>query len=367
MKILILGGTGAMGVELVNILHNCELELFITSRKAHSITLPNVHYIVGNARDNMFLQEVLKIRYDVIVDFMSYSTNEFQDRAIFLLNSTDQYMYLSSARVYIDSSDAITESTARILDMCSDETYLATDEYALAKARQEDILKSLDHNNWTIVRPYITYNSERLQLGMFEKEFWLFRALRGKNIVFSKDIACHLTTLTYANDVAIAISRLIGNKQSLGNVYQIVSPFFMTWEAVLDIYLNTIEEVTGQRPKVIFETDSHRQTDILGNKYQVVYDRLYNRKFDSTKLNLLCNMDGLYVSIEEGLKNCLKSFIENEQYFRDISWKWEGYADRITGEKTDLKEIFGIKKKFTYLIWRYFPVLGALKEKFCKF
>ena len=56
-----------------------------------------------------------------------------------------------------------------------DEEYLKTDEYALSKARQEDILHRSGKNNWTVIRPYITYSEIRLQLGVLEKELWLYR------------------------------------------------------------------------------------------------------------------------------------------------------------------------------------------------
>lgn len=54
--------------------------------------------------------------------------------------------------------------------MCRDEDYIKTDEYALQKARQENILLGSKYKNWTIIRPYITYNKERLQLGVLEKK-----------------------------------------------------------------------------------------------------------------------------------------------------------------------------------------------------
>ena len=67
------------------------------------------------------------------------------------------------------------------MDLTKDEQYLATNEYALAKAREENVLTESGFNNFTIIRPYITYYNNRLQLGIFEKEIWLQRALDGKN------------------------------------------------------------------------------------------------------------------------------------------------------------------------------------------
>ena len=70
--------------------------------------------------------------------------------------------------------------------MIKDEEYLNTDEYALSKARQENILHEAGCNNWTIISPYITFSETRLQLGVLEKEDWLWRAINGYSIVFQK-------------------------------------------------------------------------------------------------------------------------------------------------------------------------------------
>ena len=91
----------------------------------------------------------------------------------------------------------ITENSPRLLDVVHDIEYLKTDEYALSKARQEDILRKNRNNNWTIIRPYITYSGQRLQLGIYEKEQWLYRALQNKPIVFPEELRNNLTTLTW--------------------------------------------------------------------------------------------------------------------------------------------------------------------------
>ncbi len=113
----------------------------ITSRKSHPSS-NNIRYIAGNAHDNAFLDELLTEKYDVIVDFMVYNTDEFRKRATKLLKSCTQYVFISSSRVYADTEMVITEDSPRLLDTCTDEEYLTTDEYALTKARQENILKT---------------------------------------------------------------------------------------------------------------------------------------------------------------------------------------------------------------------------------
>lgn len=277
MKILILGGTGAMGVHLVEILSGRGDEVFVTSRRARP-SHDNITYIQGDAHDDGFLESLLSgRRWDAIIDFMVYATGEFRRRAPLLLDATAQYVFLSSARVYADSDAPITEESPRLLDVSQDREYLATDEYALAKARQEDILRAeCGKGNWTIVRPYITYSEIRLQLGVLEKEAWLARALHGQTVVFSKDIADKMTTLTYGYDVARGIAALIGREKALGEAFHITCDRPIRWREVLNLYIEVLERKTRQRPKVLLTDTAPHITP------QVKYDRYYNREFDNT-------------------------------------------------------------------------------------
>ena len=245
MNILIFGGTGAMGTPLVEILADKEYEVYVTSRKMRKYDRGNIHCIQGNAHDMDFLDSVLKVHYDVLVDFMNYRFTELNKRIDRILGSVGQYIFISTCRVYVESKTPITEETPRLLDVCGDKEYLATEEYALAKAREENLLFASKNKNWTIVRPTVTYNSHRLQLGCYELEEWLGRALRGKPVVFYEDLADKLTSMTYGEDVARGISYLSGNRQALGEVVNIASPESKTWGEILNIYREQFENPAG--------------------------------------------------------------------------------------------------------------------------
>ena len=245
MKILIFGGTGAMGTPLVQLLAEQGHDVYVTSRKSREYNRENIHCIVGNAHEMTFMSVTLKEHYDVLIDFMSYSLSELQERLDLILDSVGQYIFISSCRVYAESKTPITEETPRLLDVCEDKEFLATEEYALAKAREENLIFASEHKNWTIVRPTVTYNSHRLQLGCYELDEWLGRALRGKPVVFYDDLADKLTSMTYGDDVAKGISYLIGNPNALGEVVNIASPESKTWGEILNIYKDALEKSAG--------------------------------------------------------------------------------------------------------------------------
>ncbi len=354
MKILILGGTGAMGVSLVEFLARNGSEVVVTSRKQHQ-NKKNITYIKGNAHNMEFLGELLKENFDVIVDFMIYTLEELQERKDLLLSSTQQYLFLSSSRVYAESNEPIEEVSPRLLDVCNDDVYLKTSEYALAKAREEDVLINSNYKNWTIIRPYITYSNIRLQLGVLEKELWLYRALRGKSIVFSNELAKRFTTMTYGYDVSKVMVKLIGNSKALGECINITTSETCQWSDILNIYLDVIEEVTNHRPKIKLIDFESGITTLLKNEYQYRYDRLFNRSFNIKKVDMICDEKIDYCELKNGLEKCLREFILGNRSFGKINWKFEAYADCICGERTKLKEIDTFKNKLKYFVCRYTP------------
>lgn len=357
MKVLVLGGTGAMGVALIDILTQRGDDVYVTSRSRHQ-DREHLRYLQGDAHDIEWLEAIAAGQdFDALVDFMVYGSAEFAARRDRILQLAKQYVFLSSSRVYSDSpSQPITEETPRLLDACQDGAYLKTDEYALAKARAENELRKAEQKNWTIIRPYITYNDERLQLGTMEKESWLYRALHGRTIVFTKDVAECLTTLTHGHDVADGIASLLGKKAAYGEVFHIVGPEPMRWKEVAELYCDVLEKLLGKRPRILLLPDSQEFRRVFRNEYQVRYDRLFHRVFDSSKIRRIGGKSD-YVPMSEGLRTCLTHFVEQHRSFRTIDWHAEAWMDRQTGERAALSECKGWKDKVKYILCRYTPFL----------
>ena len=349
MKVLALGGTGAMGKHLVDILSQQGYEVTVTSRSMAGM-VGHVRYLKGNAHDPCFLNQILASeRWSAIIDFMVYSTSAFEARVRSLLDATDQYVFLSSSRVYAQSSIPLTEGSPRLLDVSTDQTYLGTDEYALSKARQENILFSSAQLNWTVIRPYITFSRERLQLGVLEKEDWLFRALHGRTIVFSQDLNTRLTTLTYGEDVAKGILSIIGQRDALGEAFHITSPKFHRWSEVLDTYLDALQLHRSVRPRVLMaELDTFIKTHPA--QYQITYDRLYDRIFDCKKIDRFIDTKQFKDPLQSA-RSCLEIFLDKPR-FKHINARYEALKDRSTQERTPLRQLPTLKRKIRYFATR---------------
>jgi nucleoside-diphosphate-sugar epimerase len=236
------------------------------------------------------------------------------------------------------------------LDVSQDASFLNSDEYSLAKARQENHLATSEQRNWTIVRPYITYAADRLQLGVFEKEEWLYRALHGRTIVFSEDVHHKATTLTHGHDVSRAIMAMLGNPKAMGDTYNVTCRTAIPWGQVLDVYLDVLEAHLGYRPRVTHLNHESFQS-LCRSKYKLLYDRLYDRAFDNQRVNQHINVDS-FANVDDGLRECIETFLKGPR-FKRIDWERQALMDRITDERTPLHEIRGLKQKVKYLRHRY--------------
>lgn len=355
-EILIMGGTGAMGTHLVDICSQLGgVNCVVTSRRPRVSNASNVKYVCGDAHQMDFLKSLLQGKhYDAIVDFMTYTTPDFKRRYQLFLDATDQYFFLSTSRVYAEA-DIITEDSPRLLDVTTDTEWLKTDEYALCKARQEDILRASGRKNFTIIRPYMTYSQNRLQLGIADRDTFVYRALKGRAIIVSNDIMQHTTTLTYGYDVAQCIYRLIGNPKAYGEAFHPTTSETIPWMDVLKIYVEAIERKTGRKQKVVLTEHSSQLTYPI-QRYQVMYDRCYDRRFDNSKI--LSAIDEYeFTSPREGLKKCIDGFL-NAPNWGGISPILEATNDYYSHEWSGLGEFKSIKSKIAYCLYRMNPVIA---------
>ena len=349
---LLLGGTGALGVYLAPQMVADGFDVTITSRYGHKNS-DRIHYIRGDALDTSFFNKLLKEnRYDVVVDFMIYSTEAFRDRSRVFLESCGHYIYLSSYRVFSDVDKVITETTPRLLDVSKDAIFLKTTDYSLEKARQEDILRRSKRKNWTIVRPSITYSKERFQLGTLEADIVVGRSLRGVPVTLPKEMLAKQTTMTWAGDVAKMISAIALKNEAMGEDFNVVTSEHHTWRGVADIYHDEI----GLK---LTEVGSDDYLDVVGGgyaKYQIDYDRMFDRVLDNSKILAFAQLkQSDLMGLREGLAYELAHFKENP-----ISWPIDygkqAKMDRLTKVFSSLTGATSTEKK-TYLLAR-FPHLG---------
>ncbi len=321
-RVLLLGGTGTIGTHVAPELIRRGFSVVVTSRSAHASDGSGVEYRQGNAKDDAFLDALLSERFDAIIDFMIYSTDAFSARCETLLSHTDHYIFLSSYRVYGDTGCApITEESPRLLDSVDDPEYLKTDEYGLAKARQENILNASGRKNYTIIRPSITYAGDRFQLGTMEANEFLVRALKGKTVVFPKEMLSKRAAMTWAGDVGKMIARLVLNEAAFGETYTAASAETVTWNNVLKIYQKILGMQVKYVPLSVYQS-------IVGRPWQIRYDRMLHRVIDNGKILRATGMkQSELMPLYEGLRIELQKFAA-APHFKNVDEAMQARFDR---------------------------------------
>lgn len=350
MRILILGGTGAMGVHVSHLLAEAGHEIVVTSRRDRVSDIPGVSYVKGSAKETDFLSGLLANHWDAIIDFMIWPTDEFKARMAGFLNATNQYVFTSSYRVYADSP-VITEDSPRLLDVIGNPDYLATDEYALAKARCENMLFDSGRSNWTIVRPAVTYDGTgRFQLTVHEADVWLWRALREIPVPVPQVMLTKQATMTWGGDVARMIALLIGNPKAMGEAFTVSTAEHMTWEQIAGIYRTVVPALDVRDCDMAGFERAH------GAIWQIRYDRMYNRVVDNTKvLNATGLQQTQLATLRDGLTSQLRQYLDSgKQPAMNGIGRQAGF-DRLIGGTPTLKYAVanGPTTLTKYLIRRY--------------
>lgn len=322
-KVLVLGGTGAMGVYLVP-------ELLKMGYQVHVAALGDLPPEGGrltctkcDAKDEEVLRGILSRGYDAIVDFLMYGTEEFRGKYRLFLKNTDHYIFLSSYRVYAGGQIPITEDTPRLLDVSENKEFLASDDYALYKAREEDILKQSGFSNWTAVRPAITFSKRRFQLITLEAPVVVHRMFCGKTLILPEEAMPVQGTMTWAGDVAKMIARLILNPKAFSECFTVSTAEHHSWKEIADVYtqLFGLKYITVDMEtflNIIAPNDKHA-------RWQLMYDRMFDRIIDNRKI---LNFTGMKQSQLMTLKNGLK--MELSALPKDYDWtgEWAFHMNR---------------------------------------
>lgn len=303
-KVLLIAGGGTLGRYTAKELLSKDCEVDVICLEDYISDNPKLRYYKANA-DLNYLTEFLKDKYyDGIVNFIHYiSVDDYKPVHKLLCNKTDQLIFLSSYRVYADLQHPITETSPMLADVVKDdEEFLKTENYALPKARCEKFLREESGTkNWTVVRPVISFSDKRFDLVTVSGREIIDAAKSGKTILLPKAAKNLTAGLDWAGNSGKLIANLLFKKECLGEAYTVSSGQNFTWGEVADIYTR----LTGVKFRWA-EIEEYINTGHGG--YILIYDRLYDRKIDNTKI---LKATGLkkddFTSVEEGIKIELKN------------------------------------------------------------
>ena len=109
------------------------------------------------------------------------------------------------------------------------------------------------------------------------------------------------------------------------------------------------KEKTGKKARIIIVDKALNLSHPI-KKYQVIYDRYFDRRFNNSKIKRVVG-EFVFTDVKQGLSECFSRFIDNPS-FRYISMEDETIRNKIAGEHFQLKEIPGKKNKIKFIAKR---------------
>lgn len=340
-KILVLGGTGAMGRYAVSELLRLGFAVDVVALNKAMFSHENLTSTIADAMDDIWLEKQLtETRYDVILDFMSYKLPQFKSRVQLFLDNTDQYMFLSSCRVYANEEVPVRETSPRLLDVSKDEEYLSIreSEYSLFKALEEDELVHSGKKNWTIILPATTYSTGRAQLVTLEAGTFVSRAFMGKPVVIPIQAKDKPATLSWAGDVGVMIARLAGKAEALGEKFIVANSEHKTWGEIAEIYHELIGLEYEWVDKEIYLQIMSKERDKISPRirYQLEYARLFDRITDNSKILRITGMkQEELTSFYDGMKKELSGISIDDIRIDEIRARVNQRMDEYFAKKTE--------------------------------
>lgn len=215
MRILIMGGTRFIGVYLTKTLVAQGHEVVLFNRGNKPAPVAGVKQIHGDrANISQFRDQLRSEHFDAIFDNNGRELSDTQPLVEIFQDSKPHLIYVSSAGVYLKSDqmphiegDAV-DPKSRHKGKYETETYLA----------QAGI-------PWTSIRPVYIYGPQNYN----DLEAWFFdRIVRDRPIPIPGN-GLHFTQFGHIQDLANAMSAVLGNKQAIGQIYNISGDRYVTF------------------------------------------------------------------------------------------------------------------------------------------
>lgn len=362
MKVLLLGGTGTLSRAVLEEALKNNMEVSILNRGLHNSHLPKeVHVIKGDFYAPFkWKDSAVDGNYDVVVDFLSRTSDDIERIYPIFKDNCKQYIFISSACVYRRSKEdfPIKETSPKPNTDWS---------YNTEKYESELKLRELAANAasyFTIVRPYITYNDERIPVGIapaYKYHKMLIERIKAGKPWFVWDDGSAITTVTYVNDFSVGVVGLFLNEKAKNEDFHITGDFTYTQLQVVEKLFSKLNV-----PSDVICIPANEIASILPEyKGQLLGDRALDAKFDNSKIKTAVPQLCFKTSLDQGLNYVLANLSKSKPQY---DYVFEARIDRLIS-KYEKKVSFvsypnaSKNSHSIYLLFRYLPYKIALRLK----
>jgi len=308
MKALFIGGTGTISSDITKLCVKKGFDITLLNRGNSNNKLPEgITKWIFDINDEAAVKERLKNEYfDVVVNFISFNTEQTERDIRLFSGKTNQYIFISSASAYQKprSHYLITESTP-----------LANPywQYSRDKIACEDRLMAEYRSNGfpiTIVRPSHTYDENKIPLCIHgSKGSWatLKRIMDGKPVIIIGD-GTSFWPLTHSIDFAKAFTGIMGSVQAIGESFHITSDEVLNWNQIYKAIGNAL----GAEPK-LFHVSSDFLAQIDDYTGPLIGDKGSNPIFDNSKIKRFVPGFTADIRFDQGARMAADYYLNNKE------------------------------------------------------
>jgi nucleoside-diphosphate-sugar epimerase len=218
MRILIMGGTRFIGVSLTQLLVEQGHEVVLFNRGKKPAPVEGLRQIHGDRTDAADLTTKLSGEtFDAIFDNNGRELSDTQPLAELFQDKVQHFVYMSSAGVYLKS------------DQMPHVEGDAVDPKSRHKGKHEtEAYLSAQGMPFTSIRPTYIYGPQNYN----DLEAWFFdRIVRDRPIPIPGN-GQHFTQFGHVKDLAMAMTKVLGNQQAIGQIYNISGDRCVTFDGL---------------------------------------------------------------------------------------------------------------------------------------
>ena len=366
MRVLLLGGTGTLSSAVLKKTLENGWNISVFNRGNNNKNIPSdVEIIKGDFKQIANCDKFRNATYDVVIDFLSRIPEDIDRSYPIFKNICKQYIFISSACVYRRApSDFPIKETSPMPN--------PNWKYNVQKYECEKKLGSLSTDAtsyYTIVRPYITYDDNRIPLGIapaYKYHKTIIERIRSGKPMFVWDNGEAVSTITYTDDFARGLVGLFMNDKAKNQAFHIVSDYQYTGKQILLELYSALDKTPN-----IISVSSDKICKLMPKYSDMIKgDRALDAKFDNSKIKDAVPGLTFEIDIKEGLKRIVSHY--DSMADAEYDYEFDAQMDRAAkkcGVKTKYIPYPSLQKpqRLRYLIFKLFPYKLAKKiGRFCK-
>jgi nucleoside-diphosphate-sugar epimerase len=218
MRILVMGGTRFIGVYLTQALVQQGHEVVLFNRGNRPSPIPGLKMIQGDrTQPDSLIQTLQGETFDAIFDNNGRELSDTKTLADLFKGRLQHFIYMSSAGVY-RKSDLMPHVEGDAIDPNSrHKGKHETESYLMGQGIPV-----------TSIRPTYIYGPQNYN----DLEAWFFDRLTRDRPIPIPGNGTHFTQFGHVQDLAVAMTKVLGNKQAIGQIYNISGDRYVTFDAL---------------------------------------------------------------------------------------------------------------------------------------